>query len=227
MGNSIPCSDIHNTQVLPLNLNDYQNYKDYKKILKHLLPTWYIRHPNITSNDYANIRNTWNLIYNNEIKLKNIHDNIFENISDITDYSDEENNEIQIYFIKTFYDRLFDIRPEFRQLFKNDIIWQGFKLVKMINFIIEKMDNDNETLQITFKNLINRHNNYGVKPDHYRIMMDNLLKILEKVLGTEYFNEESKYSWIKVISHLMNILVPIALNKDLLQHYNKHSICNH
>ena len=223
MGNAI-CTESH-TQVIPSNINDYDNYKDYKKILKHLLPTWYIKNPKITSDDYNLVKTSWDLIYLNQLEILDTGET-FDNISDFTDFSYEEKNTAIVYFIKSFYDRLFDIRPEFKQLFKNDIILQGFKLAKMINFIIEKMNDNNSSLQHTFKKLIHVHNNYGVKPDHYKVMMDNLLKILEKTMGSIYFTDEVKLSWKKIISHLLNILAPIALNEENLQHYNKHHVFN-
>jgi len=40
-----------------------------------------------------------------------------------------------------FYGRLFELEPEYKALFKNDMTEQGKKLMKTINIAVEALDN--------------------------------------------------------------------------------------
>jgi len=92
-----------------------------------------------------------------------------------------------------FYNRLFDIAPQLRHMFRNPVPEQSKKLLAMINYIISKLDKLEDILDEVAK-LAKRHVNYGVKPDHYRIVGEALLWTLEKGLG-EKWNNEVKEAW--------------------------------
>ena len=92
-----------------------------------------------------------------------------------------------------FYNRLFEIAPQLRPMFRNPVPEQSKKLLAMINYVISKLDKLEDILDEVAK-LAKRHVSYGVKPDHYRIVGDALLWTLEKGLG-EKWNEEVKEAW--------------------------------
>jgi len=92
-----------------------------------------------------------------------------------------------------FYNRLFEIGPQLRPMFRNPVPEQSKKLLAMINYVISKLDKLEDILDEVAK-LAKRHISYGVKPDHYRIVGDALLWTLEKGLG-EKWNEEVKEAW--------------------------------
>jgi hemoglobin-like flavoprotein len=92
-----------------------------------------------------------------------------------------------------FYERLFEISPQLRHLFRNPIPEQSKKLLAMINYVIIKLDKLEDILDQMAK-LAQRHVSYGVRPDHYRVVGEALLWTLEKGLG-ENWNNEVKEAW--------------------------------
>ena len=92
-----------------------------------------------------------------------------------------------------FYNRLFEIAPQVRPMFRNPIDEQSRKLLAMINYIINKLDKLDTILSEVTK-LAQKHVKYGVKPSHYTIVGEALLWTLEKGLADKW-NEEIKNAW--------------------------------
>lgn len=94
-----------------------------------------------------------------------------------------------------FYNRLFEIAPEVKPLFKNtDIREQSRKLLSMLSYIIAKLDNIETILEEVAK-LSRRHVKYGVQDYHYEKVGEALLWTLEQGLGTNW-NAETKEAWL-------------------------------
>jgi nitric oxide dioxygenase len=101
---------------------------------------------------------------------------------------------------RVFYDRLFEIQPSLKPLFKGDIRVQGRKLITMVLFIVNGLDDvDNLLPQIQL--LGETHVGYGVKPQDYSIMLQALLATLKHNLGRE-FTPETEEAW-RVVYSLM------------------------
>jgi hemoglobin-like flavoprotein len=92
-----------------------------------------------------------------------------------------------------FYNRLFEIAPQVKPMFRNPMPEQSKKLLAMINYVINKLDKLEDILDEVAK-LAQRHVSYGVKPGHYAVVGQALLWTLEKGLG-ENWNEEIKDAW--------------------------------
>jgi len=92
-----------------------------------------------------------------------------------------------------FYNRLFEIAPQLKPMFRNPMPEQSKKLLAMINYVISKLDKLEDIVHEVAK-LAKRHVSYGVKPDHYRVVGDALLWTLEKGLS-ENWNSEVKEAW--------------------------------
>ena len=95
-----------------------------------------------------------------------------------------------------FYQRLFDLDPELRPLFKGDLKEQGKKLMKMIGMAVKGLDRIEELVPMV-EGLGKRHQSYGVKDSHYQTVAESLLWTLEKGLG-EDFTEKTRNAWIKL-----------------------------
>ena len=65
-----------------------------------------------------------------------------------------------------FYDRLFEIDPKLRKLFKEDVSDQSEKLMQMIATAVNALDKL-ETIVPTVQALGARHVDYGVVDQHY------------------------------------------------------------
>jgi len=107
-----------------------------------------------------------------------------------------------------FYNRLFEIAPQLKPMFRNPMPEQSKKLLAMINYVIIKLDRLQDILDEVAK-LAQRHVNYGVKPDDYRVVGDALLWTLEKGLG-ENWNSEVKEAWTVCYDILSSAMVNAA-----------------
>jgi len=103
-----------------------------------------------------------------------------------------------------FYNRLFEIAPQLKHMFRNPMPEQSKKLLAMINYVISKLDKLEDILDEVAK-LARRHVSYGVKPDYYTIVGEALLWTLEKGLADNW-NSEVKEAWTdcyKILSSAM------------------------
>ena len=84
-----------------------------------------------------------------------------------------------------FYDRLFEIAPEVRQLFPADLSGQKVKLMGILA---------TDAILPTVRQLGDRHRDYGVSAEHYATVGAALLWTLEQGLGAG-FTSEVKAAW--------------------------------
>ena len=103
-----------------------------------------------------------------------------------------------------FYNRLFEIDPALRPLFKGDMTEQGKKLMQMLATAVRGLDNL-EALVPAVKDLGARHVGYGVKDEHYQTVATALLWTLEKGLGPD-FTSETREAWIAVYGVLSSTM---------------------
>ncbi len=95
-----------------------------------------------------------------------------------------------------FYDRLFQLDPSLRALFKIDLREQGKKLMQMIGFCVSKLNALDEIVPAV-KDLGRKHAGYGVKDGAYDTVGAALLWTLEKGLGPA-FTPDVKEAWATV-----------------------------
>ena len=103
-----------------------------------------------------------------------------------------------------FYGRLFELEPEYRSMFKNDMSEPGQMLMKTINIAVEALD-DVEPLIPVLKQMGADHAGYGVKDRDYNVVGAALLWTLEQGLG-DAFNDEVKYAWGAVYEVLATVM---------------------
>ena len=92
-----------------------------------------------------------------------------------------------------FYQRLFELDPTLRPLFKTDIELQAQKLLEMLAAALSLLERPGE-LASTLEDLGARHVGYGVKTEHYATVGTALLAMLESVL-TKEFTPETRLAW--------------------------------
>jgi nitric oxide dioxygenase len=81
-----------------------------------------------------------------------------------------------------FYDRLFEIAPQVKVLFPNDMAEQRRKLMVMLAAVVKGLGNL-ESILPAASALAKRHISYGAKVEHYPVVGSALLWTLEKGLG--------------------------------------------
>lgn len=107
-----------------------------------------------------------------------------------------------------FYNRLFDLDPALKPLFKADIAEQGRKLMAMINAAVTGLSRL-EQIVPAVQDLGRRHVRYGVKDKHYDTVAAALLWTLEQGLG-ETFTPAAKEAWTTAYTLLASTMKDAA-----------------
>lgn len=92
-----------------------------------------------------------------------------------------------------FYQKLFELDPNLKPLFKGDMEEQGRKLMKLIGLAVNSL-NRLEELVPAVQSLGERHGRYGVKDADYDTVANALLWTLEQGLGAD-FSPACKEAW--------------------------------
>ena len=103
-----------------------------------------------------------------------------------------------------FYDRLFEIAPEVRQLFPADLSAQKVKLMGMLATAVNNLHRLDALLP-SLRQLGERHRNYGVSADHYGPVGAALLWTLEQGLGSS-FSPEVRAAWSEAYHALAGVM---------------------
>jgi hemoglobin-like flavoprotein len=105
---------------------------------------------------------------------------------------------------RRFYDRLFELDPELKPLFKSDRQEQEFKLISMLQVIVRDLDQLDYIIEGVQK-LALRHVNYGVTAQHYETVGLALLEALEQSLQAD-FTVEVRTAWVKAYDLLTDLM---------------------
>jgi hemoglobin-like flavoprotein len=92
-----------------------------------------------------------------------------------------------------FYDRLFDLDPALRALFRGSREDQARKLAQALAVVVTSIDRP-EKIRGAVEALGRRHVGYGVRDEHYETVGKALLWTLEQGLG-EAFSSEVRDAW--------------------------------
>jgi hemoglobin-like flavoprotein len=106
------------------------------------------------------------------------------------------------------YQRLFELDPSLRPLFKSDFESQGGKVTSMITRVVVNLDNLS-VLVPAIEDLGRRHVGYGVQARHYALVGAALLWALEHTLG-EDFDAETREAWSRAYTILAEIMQSAA-----------------
>jgi hemoglobin-like flavoprotein len=107
-----------------------------------------------------------------------------------------------------FYDRLFEVAPGVRPLFKNDLLEQRKKLIASIATIVQYVDSG-EKLTSYVSSMGQRHVGYGAKPEHYDVVGQVLLWTFENVLGPD-FTPDVRAAWTSAYAAVAGIMKSAA-----------------
>lgn len=107
-----------------------------------------------------------------------------------------------------FYDKLFEMDPALRSLFKADMTEQRRQLMMMINTAVAAL-NKLDSVVPTIQELGRRHTDYGVRDEHYETVGGALLWTLERGLG-EAFTAEVKEAWTRAYGLLADTMKAAA-----------------
>ena len=107
-----------------------------------------------------------------------------------------------------FYDRLFEVAPEVRQLFPDDMSQQKKLLMSMLGTAVTNLHRA-EAILPAVQDLGRRHVRYGVKDEYYDTVGGALLWTLEKGLGPD-FTPDVKDAWASAYGLLAGVMKDAA-----------------
>jgi hemoglobin-like flavoprotein len=107
-----------------------------------------------------------------------------------------------------FYQRLFELDPGLRPLFKGDMAEQGRKLMAMIDTAVANL-HQIDTIVPAVQQLGERHKTYGVKAADYDTVAAALLWTLEQGLG-DAFTPPVREAWTVCYGTLAGVMKDAA-----------------
>jgi len=107
-----------------------------------------------------------------------------------------------------FYARLFEIAPEVRPMFPENMVKQKGKLMQMLGTAVQNLHRLEEVLP-AIQDLGVKHIAYGVKDEHYDTVGSALLYTLEKGLGDSW-TPDLLAAWTEVYTALAGIMKDAA-----------------
>jgi hemoglobin-like flavoprotein len=107
-----------------------------------------------------------------------------------------------------FYNKLFELDPAVKPLFKSDLDEQKRKLVSMLNSVVNGLDNIAALIPVA-QDLGKRHVPYGVKAEHYDTVGAALLWTLDAGLG-DAFTPPVKEAWTTAYTTLAGVMKKAA-----------------
>ena len=114
---------------------------------------------------------------------------------------------------QTFYNRLFEVDPSLRPLFKGDIFEQRKKLMQTLAVVVRGLDSL-ETIVPAIENLGKRHVVYGVTPQHWYTVGGALLWALENTFG-DAFTDDVRDAWATAYALIADTAMAAAYPEEL------------
>lgn len=111
-----------------------------------------------------------------------------------------------------FYDRLFEVAPQVKPMFKGDMAEQRQKLMAMLSTVVAGLSKL-ETILPAASALATRHATYGAQPAHYPVVGSALLWTLEKGLG-EAWTPDVADAWTEAYGTLSGYMISQAYGQQ-------------
>jgi hemoglobin-like flavoprotein len=107
-----------------------------------------------------------------------------------------------------FYNRLFELDPDLRPLFRHNLEEQGVKLMASLAVVVHGLEKP-ENIVGMVKRLGSRHAGYGVRNEHYETVGTALLWTLKQGLG-EAFTADVEAAWAEAYYLLAGLMQEAA-----------------
>jgi hemoglobin-like flavoprotein len=103
-----------------------------------------------------------------------------------------------------FYERLFDLDPSLRSLFRGSREAQAQKLAQALAVVVKGLEQPAQ-LRGAVEALGRRHVGYGVRDDHYTTVGEALIWTLERGLG-DAFTPDVRAAWMQAYGWLSFVM---------------------
>lgn len=114
-----------------------------------------------------------------------------------------------------FYRQLFADAPGLRVLFRGDLQEQGERLMQMMDWLVDRLD-DPPTLLAALAELGRRHAGFGVQPSHYDRVGVALLRTLAEGLGAQ-FTPATERAWTELYQVISDAMIAPLTEEALAQ----------
>jgi hemoglobin-like flavoprotein len=104
-----------------------------------------------------------------------------------------------------FYSKLFCDNPQLRSMFPPSMKQQYNKLIDVLSTVIARLEDLSE-ITADIKMMARRHENYGVKPQHYRLVGNALLWTIKRGLGNDWTNDLHE-AWMAAYTELSETMI--------------------
>lgn len=111
-------------------------------------------------------------------------------------------------FILSFYDKLFEIDPDLRPLFRTELSAQSEKLLMALTYVVKNLHEADRLLPIA-EVIAKRHLTYGVKREDYLKVGQALIQALDETLDM-HFTPETHQAWLAAYTLLAGIMCDAA-----------------
>jgi hemoglobin-like flavoprotein len=186
-------------------LQNEQAKKTEEEIAQFVMPIFYTK-DQITTEELAAATAAWKLIVNNKAKYF-----LAKKAADPDRYPMMTCME---YFYDVFYNRLFDVHPSCKPLFKKSINRQGSFFVRMVSMLLGDVA-DSEKWFKTLDNLANIHNKMGVKAVEWGITGEVVVYAVQQCLGPDIYTPAVHRGFTKFYSRILDIVIPSAVHFEL------------
>ena len=107
-----------------------------------------------------------------------------------------------------FYKRLFDLAPDTKPLFRNDMAEQGRKLFLTLATVVDALDRL-DTIVPVARELAIRHVAYGARERHYAAVGSAMIETLRAGLGPS-FDSATETAWTAAYAVLADTMLSAA-----------------
>lgn len=111
-----------------------------------------------------------------------------------------------------FYDRLFQLDPALKAMFKGDMATQHQRLAAMLDTAVGLLDQPGE-LMPALRNLGRRHAGYGVQEAHYAVVGQALMATLAEMLG-DAFTPDMQTAWAQTYGLIAQVMGEAAKSPE-------------
>jgi len=105
---------------------------------------------------------------------------------------------------RLFYDELFRISPDLREMFPKDMSAHKAKFVQMLAGVVKSLDQI-ATVSEEIVDLGRRHMSYDVEDTHYAIVGDALIWTLGRILGPD-FTPDVRDAWVAAYDMIARVM---------------------
>jgi len=110
-----------------------------------------------------------------------------------------------------FYRRLFELAPDTKPLFSNDMTQQGRKLFLTLATVVDALDRL-DTIVPVARELAIRHVTYGARERHYAAVGAALIETLRAGLGPA-FDRDTETAWLAAYTILSDTMLAAVREK--------------